>query len=106
MATWTGLEPVTSAVTGRHSNQLNYQAGFPATSLANRTAAFPCCCNAWWVQRDLNPRHSPCKGDALPTELYTPSAEAAHFTHLHSGVKYLLATSTSKCGGRYRPSPP
>src|SRR5690606_26932176 len=67
---------------------------------------FPCCCNAWWVQRDLNPRHSPCKGDALPTELYTPSAEAAHFTHLHSGVKYLLATSTSKCGGRYRPSPP
>ena len=26
MATWTGLEPVTSAVTGRHSNQLNHQA--------------------------------------------------------------------------------
>ena len=26
MATRTGLEPVTSAVTGRHSNQLNYRA--------------------------------------------------------------------------------
>ena len=26
LATWTGLEPVTSAVTGRHSNQLNHRA--------------------------------------------------------------------------------
>ena len=26
MATWKGLEPSTSAVTGRRSNQLNYQA--------------------------------------------------------------------------------
>ncbi len=25
MADWTGLEPATSGVTGRHSNQLNYQ---------------------------------------------------------------------------------
>ena len=24
-AVWTGLEPATSCVTGRHSNQLNYQ---------------------------------------------------------------------------------
>ena len=24
-ADWTGLEPATSAVTGRHSNRLNYQ---------------------------------------------------------------------------------
>jgi site-specific DNA recombinase len=28
-ADWTGLEPATSAVTGRHSNQLNYQSSFP-----------------------------------------------------------------------------
>ena len=27
-ADWTGLEPATSAVTGRHSNQLNYQSVF------------------------------------------------------------------------------
>gem|GEM_PF-2584468 len=25
LADWTGLEPATSAVTGRHSNRLNYQ---------------------------------------------------------------------------------
>ena len=25
MAVWTGLEPATSCVTGRHANQLNYQ---------------------------------------------------------------------------------
>ena len=25
LAVWTGLEPATSCVTGRHSNQLNYQ---------------------------------------------------------------------------------
>src|ERR1700759_241663 len=25
----------------------------------------------WWVLRGSNPRHSPCKGDALPTELST-----------------------------------
>ena len=27
-AVWTGLEPVTSCVTGRHSNQLNYQTSY------------------------------------------------------------------------------
>ena len=27
-AVWTGLEPATSCVTGRHSNQLNYQTFF------------------------------------------------------------------------------
>ncbi len=30
MATWMGLEPTTSAVTGRRSNHLNYQAGLCA----------------------------------------------------------------------------
>ena len=43
MAVWTGLEPATSAVTGRHSNQLNYQT---------------ICYFKWRRQRDLNPRAS------------------------------------------------
>ena len=54
MAEWTGLEPATPGVTGRYSNQLNYHSnGF------------------WWVLTGSNRRHSPCKGDALPTELST-----------------------------------
>ncbi len=53
VAEWTGLEPATTDVTGRYSNQLNYHSV------------------TWWVLRDLNPRPSPCKGDALPTELST-----------------------------------
>ena len=54
MAERTGLEPATPGVTGRYSNQLNYRSV------------------SWWVVRESNPRHSPCKGDALPAELTTP----------------------------------
>ena len=37
-AVWTGLEPATSGVTGRHSNQLNYQTNnFASTGGATRT---------------------------------------------------------------------
>src|SRR3989337_2081686 len=50
----TGLEPATPGVTGRYSNQLNYRSR-----------------SLWWVLRGSNSRHSPCKGDALPTELST-----------------------------------
>src|SRR5581483_2450360 len=56
LAEWTGLEPATPGVTGRYSNQLNYHSS--AT---------------WWVLTGSNRRHSPCKGDALPAELSTPS---------------------------------
>jgi len=30
VAVWTGLEPATPCVTGRYSNQLNYQTNFSA----------------------------------------------------------------------------
>ena len=51
MATRKGLEPSTSGVTGRRSNQLNYRA-------------------IWQGQKDLNPRHAVLETAALPTELY------------------------------------
>jgi hypothetical protein len=57
LAERTGLEPATPGVTGRYSNQLNYRSN-------------------WWVLRGSNPRHSPCKGDALPAELSTPTERA------------------------------
>src|SRR5665648_1288108 len=53
LAVRTGLEPATTGVTGRYSNQLNYHS------------------KVWWVLRGSNPRPSPCKGDALPAELST-----------------------------------
>src|SRR5205085_10089144 len=56
LAEWTGLEPATPGVTGRYSNQLNYHSRIVIS---------------WWVLRGSNPRHSPCKGDALPAELST-----------------------------------
>ena len=60
LAEWTGLEPATPGVTGRYSNQLNYHS---RTRLLIRIG--------WWVLTGSNRRHSPCKGDALPTELST-----------------------------------
>src|SRR5512135_1122143 len=60
MAEWTGLEPATPGVTGRYSNRLNYH----SINLLHKDAS-------WWVLRGSNPRHSPCKGDALPAELST-----------------------------------
>src|SRR6187402_1211945 len=58
LAERTGLEPATPGVTGRYSNQLNYR---------SRKNDEP----FWWVLTGSNRRHSPCKGDALPTELST-----------------------------------
>ena len=46
MATRRGLEPLTSSVTGWHSNQLNYRAAFHHHCR---------CSNDWWAFRDLNP---------------------------------------------------
>ena len=51
MATQKGLEPSTSGVTGRHSNQLSHWAIM------------------WWAQQGSNLWPSACKADALPAEL-------------------------------------
>ena len=64
MATRKGLEPSTSGVTGRRSNQLNYRAihfyienGFLRNS-------------RWQGQKESNPRHAVLETAALPAELY------------------------------------
>ena len=56
MATRKGLEPSTSGVTGRRSNQLNYRA--------------ICEGDMWQGQKDSNPRHAVLETAALPAELY------------------------------------
>jgi hypothetical protein len=61
----TGLEPATSDVTGRRSNQLNYT---PANELRDyRTSPIP----GKWAQQDLNLRPPACKAGALPLS-YAP----------------------------------
>ena len=105
MADRTGLEPATPGVTGRYSNQLNYRSATLAMSSQqlfdedelfgshsattwlqpSNSALLKTLLKKWWVMRDLNPRHSPCKGDALPTELITRVTERAAFYRL-SGV--------------------
>src|SRR3954471_15543579 len=76
LAEWTGLEPATPGVTGRYSNQLNYHSLILHVKFR------------WWVLRGSNPRHSPCKGDALPTELSTRCADPNCFCRLHVLVPY------------------
>jgi hypothetical protein len=62
MAERTGLEPATPGVTGRYSNQLNYRSALKLIDIRTARATL----ETWWVLRGSNPRHSPCKGDALP----------------------------------------
>ena len=63
MATRKGLEPSTSGVTGRRSNQLNYRAIF-IYGHADKPLV------PWQGQKDSNPRHAVLETAALPTELY------------------------------------
>ena len=65
MATRKGLEPSTSGVTGRRSNQLNYRAKLDLQYISNGTPS-----ELWQGQKDSNPRHSVLETDALPAELY------------------------------------
>ena len=64
MAVWTGLEPATSCVTGRHSNQLNYQTIW-------WILLFDFCCQRLSLiqqlrEQDLNLRPSGYEPDELP----------------------------------------
>lgn len=61
MAGVTRLELATSCVTGKRSNQLSYT---PKQMCGKNKMK-------WWVMTGSNCRPSPCKGDALPTELIT-----------------------------------
>ena len=64
-----GLEPTTSGVTGRRSNQLSYWA---ILKMANRFSY-----KKWQGQKDSNPRHLVLETNALPAELY-PCITASH----------------------------
>ena len=63
MATRKGLEPSTSGVTGRRSNQLNYRAIF---CIKRQLSLF----FLWQGQKESNPRHAVLDTAALPAELY------------------------------------
>jgi hypothetical protein len=60
MAGWTGLEPATSDVTGRRSNQLNYH---PAKVGARGGGEVD---ETWWAVQGSNLRPPACKTSALP----------------------------------------
>jgi hypothetical protein len=57
MADRTGLEPATSAVTGRHSNRLNYRSaeGLHPASMASWLSLLPVAlATRWWVVQGSN----------------------------------------------------
>jgi hypothetical protein len=54
-----------------------------------------------WALRDLNPRHLPCKGSALPTELSAPGRPMIQTPHRRSAPRRLpglLAPNHRACG--------
>ena len=71
MATRKGLEPSTSGVTGRRSNQLNYR----AISIYLKQIPLN---DLWQGQKESNPRHAVLETAALPAELYPYVFGIAH----------------------------
>ena len=64
-----------------------FDVGFPSgfhEVTSKRLTAFPSHEDCWWVLRGSNSRHSPCKGDALPTELST--RDTRETCYLQSGA--------------------
>ena len=76
MAEWTGLEPATSGLTGRRSNQLNYHSMW---------SDFPKHYMLRWAKQGSNLRPAACKAEALPLS-YSPSGTQGTqpFYTLHS----------------------
>src|SRR5947209_14457353 len=75
MAEPTGLEPATSDVTGRRSNQLNYDSAknYFQSSISDLRSSIKSAIRnpkseiiCWWARRDSNPQPLPCKGSRLP----------------------------------------
>ena len=78
----TGLEPATSGVTGRRSNQLsytptqkNYQTIYAHPNDKSRSVRQLTGHNEWWAVTGSNRRPSRCKRDALPAELTALEAD-------------------------------
>ena len=70
MATRKGLEPSTSGVTGRRSNQLNYLAILLWNRIIIAFTIEIVKTFLWQGQKDSNSRHAVLETAALPTELY------------------------------------
>src|SRR5947209_16979520 len=98
MATQKGLEPSTSAVTGRRSNQLSYCATSPLGCGPRPIIGSPVqtTCSAWWARLGLNQRPPACEADALPLS-YAPMAARTDST---LPLRLCLATSTERVEGR------
>ena len=59
----TGIEPVTSSLSGTRSNRLSY------TPVSGFWSYLSMASENWWRQPGSNRRHPACKAGALPTEL-------------------------------------
>lgn len=82
MATRKGLEPSTSGVTGRRSNQLNYRAIFLSKDSGR--------CNlSWQGQKDSNPRHAVLEW-LWGTTSYTMFPYCPKHLPLHSGSLFTI----------------